>query len=175
MVKVILVNGCATAGKDTFIDCCKEILSEQRTYEISSIDYCKKIARYCGWDGQKTPKDRKFLSDLKDLLTEWNDVPVKELIFEKGLLEDLIESENITEDCALFICVREPKELEKLSEIFKATTIFVTRKEAEEKTASNHADEEVFDYVYDYWIDNNGTIDELKETANFFLETLKLI
>ena len=175
MIKVIIVNGCATAGKDTFIDCCKEILGEKRAYEISSIDFVKKVARYCGWDGKKTPKNRKFLSDLKDLLTEWNDVPVKELILEKGILDDIIASEGIVEDCALFICVREPKEIKKLVEIFNATTIFVTRREAENQDTSNHADADVFDYVYDYWIDNNESIEELKETAAFFLETLNLV
>jgi len=173
MIKVILVNGCATAGKDTFINYCKDILGV-RAHSISSIDFVKKIAFYCGWNGEKTPKDRKFLSDMKDLLTEWRDVPLKELEYEKGLWEDVLASEGVIDDCALFICVREPKELEKLKDVFSATTIFVSRKEAEEKETSNHADEEVFDYTYDYWILNDGTIDELKETAEFFLETLNL-
>ena len=173
MIKVILVNGCATAGKDTFINFCEEMLGK-RARNISSIDFVKKIAFYCGWNGEKTPKDRKFLSDLKDLLMEWRDVPLKQLEFEKGIWDDILISEGVTEDCALFICVREPKELEKLKDLFGAVTIFVSRKEAEEQQTSNHADEEVFDYTYDYWIMNDGTLDELKETAEFFLETLNL-
>jgi len=31
-----------------------------------------------GWDGGKTPEDRRFLSDLKDALTRWKDVPYNE-------------------------------------------------------------------------------------------------
>ena len=173
MIKVILVNGCATSGKDTFIGFCEQILGA-RARNISSIDFVKKVALYCGWNGEKTPRNRKFLSDLKDLLTEWDDVPLKQLEFEKGIWDDILASEGVTDDCALFICVREPKEIQKLVDVFGATTVFISRNEAENKETSNHADEEVFDYTYDYWIMNNGTLDELKDSADFLLEILKL-
>lgn len=174
MVKVIIVNGCATSGKDTFIRLCKDILGEDRVMNASSIDCIKKIATYGGWSGNKTPRDRKFLSDLKDLFTKWTNFPFKEVCKELKVFCDLLDFKKIKEDGALFICVREPEEIKKFVDALDATTIFVTRKEAEELETSNHADEEVFDYTYDYWIDNNGTIEDLKETAEFFLETLDL-
>jgi hypothetical protein len=34
---------------------------------------------------------------------------------------------------------------------------------------SNHADANVSNYVYDYYIDNNGTIEELQELAEDFM------
>ena len=46
---------------------------------VSTVDKVKEIAAECGWDGVKSPKNRKFLSDLKDLLTEWGDVPYKDI------------------------------------------------------------------------------------------------
>ena len=47
---------------------------------ISTVDFVKEVAKFCGWNGQKTPKDRKFLSDLKNILTQWNDIPYKDII-----------------------------------------------------------------------------------------------
>lgn len=37
---------------------------------------------------------------------------------------------------------------------------------------SNHADAEVFNYEYDYTIDNNGTIEEFEQKAIDFLKEL---
>ena len=42
---------------------------------ISTITYVKDIAKTIGWDGGKSPADRRFLSDLKDALTRWKDLP----------------------------------------------------------------------------------------------------
>ena len=72
-----LVEG---VGKTTFEAKCKELVAANSTFwydekqrmavdVISTVDFVKQIARECGWDGVKTPRNRKFLSDLKDLLT----------------------------------------------------------------------------------------------------------
>ena len=47
---------------------------------VDSVNLVKSLATMAGWDGNKTEKNRKFLSDLKDLLSNWNDVPYKETI-----------------------------------------------------------------------------------------------
>ena len=86
MIKVVVVNGRPESGKTTFEEKCKELVNASSTFwldenkrmmvdVISTVDFIKQIAIECGWDGVKTPRNRKFLSDLKDLLTEWNDVP----------------------------------------------------------------------------------------------------
>ena len=46
---------------------------------ISSVDKVYEAASLLGWTGTKTDKDRKFLSDLKDLSTAYNDMPFEEI------------------------------------------------------------------------------------------------
>lgn len=44
-------------------------MDDNLCYNLSSIDLPKKMALLCGWDGVKNNDSRKFLSDLKDLIT----------------------------------------------------------------------------------------------------------
>ena len=70
-MKVVVINGAMTSGKDTFCEFCKDYRGNYIA-SISTVDYIKEIASNVGWDGKKTPEARKFLSDLKDLTTEFN-------------------------------------------------------------------------------------------------------
>ena len=72
-MKIICVNGYARSGKDTF--CNFAFYHRGLVYTYSTIDEVKKLAKKIGWDGEKDAKGRKFLSDLKDCLTEYNDLP----------------------------------------------------------------------------------------------------
>ena len=56
-----------------------KIVGEDKGRNFSTVDKIKEIARDFGWDGEKTPKARKFLSDLKDVFTDWNDLPVRDV------------------------------------------------------------------------------------------------
>ena len=67
-MKVIIINGKAEVGKDTLVTMCKDLLGANRILNISTVDFVKEVANFCGWDGTKTPENRKFLSDLKDLV-----------------------------------------------------------------------------------------------------------
>lgn len=159
--KVILINGSGSWGKDTFVECCKEI-ETTNIFNLSTVDFVKKIATLCGWDGTKSEKNRKFLSDLKDLLEEWNDVP------------NTIINNNISYifGSIIFIHVREPKNLTQLKAKYNATTVLINNPNIEQIT-SNHADAEVMNYNYDYIIDNDGTIENLKEKAKWFINEIK--
>ena len=61
-MKIIIINGYAGVGKSTFVEMCKK---DYLVTELSTIDPIKDIASKIGWNGQKEPKDRKFLADLK--------------------------------------------------------------------------------------------------------------
>lgn len=77
-MKVVIVNGAAASGKDTFVSFCESALgSGVSVTKTSMVDAAKDAARYLGWDEQKTLKNRKFLSNLKDLIDEWGDVSYK--------------------------------------------------------------------------------------------------
>ena len=58
---LIIINGPPRAGKDTFVEMCEE--AGARCFNLSTINYIKDLAEELGWDGTKTPKNRKFLSD----------------------------------------------------------------------------------------------------------------
>lgn len=169
--KVICVNGAKRSGKDTFTQLCQQYLGEDRSYAVSSVDFVKWVAKEAGWDGTKTEKDRKFLSDLKDLLTQWNDVPYHKIM--ESVSDRILYQKARCIDCnnlVVFVHVREPEEIAKLAERVNAKTLLIRRASAEEVTCSNHADEEVLNYDYDYVIDNNGTLSDLAAKAIEFCE-----
>lgn len=167
-MKIVVINGMPQAGKDQFVQFCQE-----HTFwcqNLSTVDFVKQVAKYCGWDGEKTPKNRAFLSDLKDLLTQWNDVPFKDIQRRLSLFEAEARSYDFsTDDVVAFIHCREPKEIDKFVTEMGAMTLLIRREAVESRNQSNHADAEVFNYAYDYTIDNNGTLAELDKKAVEFL------
>lgn len=168
---IYVINGSAGSGKDTFCDMVSRFMGENFVKVFSTVDIIKEIALEVGWNGEKTPRARKFLSDLKDLLTDWDDIPFKDISKKVSIAENDWESYGIdTSKCALFIMCREPQEIKKLVERLGARSILVRRQEAEDKSASNHADAEVLNYKYDIEIENNGTLKDLAFTALKFIE-----
>lgn len=180
MIKVVLCNGKPGVGKTLLQDKCCTLcessdfrLNEDRQTDIdsySSVDFVKEIATECGWDGTKTPKNRKFLSDLKDLLIEWNDVPYQKILERIALLESFGFAKR---DWILFVDCREPAEIRKLKKRLNATTLLMRRESVENDETSNHADAEVFYFDYDYVILNNGSVSDLNVEARKFLEYMK--
>ena len=82
--QIFIINGSGGSGKDTFVslvrECMEEGLNQNNLVDnFSSVDKVKEIAKIIGWDGKKTEKDRKFLSDLKLLCTEYNNMPFKSM------------------------------------------------------------------------------------------------
>lgn len=173
-MKIIVINGRPRAGKDTFVELCKKHCNW--CLNVSTVDFVKQVAEYCGWDGTKTAANRKFLSDLKDLLTEWNDVPYKKVVRALKLFEVEVMDYDFDpeEDAIAFIHCREPKEIKRLCDELGAQSLLITRDEVEEDKTSNHADEEVFNYKYDYIIANDDTLQDLEDAAVKFLTDLEL-
>lgn len=179
MVKVVIVNGKPGCGKTTFQNLCSEISSyTNRTpgwtsghslwvTSCSSIDSVKEVAKQLGWDGTKTLKNRKFLSDLKKLLTEWNDYPHKELL--KKI--NYFASEG--GDWLIFVDSREPEDIQWLKDTFNATTVLIRRPGDEDIETSNSSDADVFNYNYDLTILNDSDIIVLKELAKTFIEYMR--
>ena len=170
-MKYFIINGRPRSGKDTFVNFCLEELGAFGKL-ISTVDFVKKIATECGWDGTKDLKNRKFLSDLKDLLTNWGDVPYKKTLQEIDMFKFDLDCWNVSDKGVVFIMCREPKEIERFERELNAKSLLIRRASVEFEQQSNHADSEVLNHKYDYIIENNGTVDELKEKAKEFLKNL---
>ena len=155
---VIIINGRGGAGKDSI---CEIVAKFYHTAIVSTIDDVKRAARYIGWEGGKEPKDRAFLSDLKDLCSKYYDHPFKEAVnqYEQWLSEDCYD--------VLFVHVREPEEIEKLRKYIKddgkVRVITLLIDTSILPTASgNHADDEVDNYDYDFIFTNDCDLDDLE-------------
>lgn len=171
-MEIIVVNGYPESGKDTFVNFCRDIVGEVYCKNISTVDFVKYIAAKCGWDGTKTVKNRKFLSDIKDLLTEWNDVPFQRVKKEIDFFREYLESYGAEDRGIVFIHCREPREIERFEKELGAKSVFIDRKKSKKKQ-SNHADSEVENHSYTYIIDNNKDLKYLKEGAETFIKVLR--
>lgn len=173
-MKIYVVNGSPESGKTTFEHFVQAELGEDFCLILSTVDIVKECARtYFGWDGVKDSESRKMLSDLKDLMTRFNDIPYKDIekkiVNYKAHMEEMIWD---TSKLVVFIDCREPSEIQKFVDRLGAKTIFVERKKAESQATSNHADAHVRDFEYDYIIDNNMTLLNLAYLAHNFVEQL---
>lgn len=162
---IYITNGVARCGKDTFAKLLNEFVP---TIKYSSIDKVKDIAKKCGWNGGKTEKDRKFLSDLKCLTSEYSDLPFKDI---SRIVNDFLSARYIR---VLLIDIREPEEIERAKQEFGAETILIVNQNIPHIT-SNMADRNVYNYKYDWVVRNNGTINDFRETVKKFAKDRKLI
>ena len=156
--KIFVINGSGGVGKDTFVQFVSEFycrLTNKQVINYSSVDEIKKIAKDIGWTGSKTERDRKFLCDLKLIVSEYNDLPFAAM---RGKVDAFKSS---TDEDILFLHIREPEEIKRAVQEFNAITILVKRDNIPHIT-SNLADDRVFNYDYDIVIDNNSTEADLK-------------
>lgn len=157
--KVIIINGTGGSGKDTFVNFCSEF---SNIINISSVDKVKEAAKVLvGWNGEKDEKSRKLLVDLKQLSIEYNDYPTQYIKEQYKLFKDSNAE-------YLFIHIREKEEIEKIKNILDAKTLLITNSRVK-LIKSNKADGNVLDCSYDFIIENNGTLDELKQKAREFI------
>ncbi len=166
--RVFIINGSGGVGKDTFVELVSTELNNKlkkfhTVVNFSSVDKVKEIAKKIGWNGKKTERDRKFLSDLKLLTSEYCDMSFKSV---KNKVNEFFEDK---ESRFLFLHIREPKEIQRAAKEFNAKTILIVR-DAIKHITSNMADENVFNYEYDYIIENNGTKEELNNKAKDFVK-----
>ncbi len=159
MSKIVVINGSGGVGKSTFISLCNQV--DPRVIETSTVDFVKEVARFAGWNGVKNEKSRKLLSDLKDALEEFDEIPNKKV-------DDFIKSHpnNI-----IFVNAREPENIKYYVEKYNAKTVLV-RNPRITSIKSNHADLNVEQYDYNYYINNKKDLVYLKELAEIFLEII---
>lgn len=162
MKHIIIINGCGGVGKDTFVDMCAKYTS---VVNYSSVKEIKEIAKYIGWDGSKEERNRKFLSDLKLLTTEYNDFPFNCIC--KQIDRFLNSSDEL-----MFIHIRDIPEIKKVVSKYPfVKTMLVTSKRIKPIT-TNIADANVANYDYDYVVENDNDLTDLDEKAEMFVALL---
>ena len=162
MKKIFIQNSVGGSGKDTWASLLNKYIP---TLKYSIVDLPKEAAKVLGWDGGKTERDRRFLSDVMDLSTEYNDAPFKDVL---SLVTDFINSKDFAKYEVLIIDMRDPKDIARAVETFGVETILI-RNPNVKKIESNHADRDVENYNYDYIIENDGTLEQLETVAKFFV------
>ena len=172
-LKIVIVNGAPGSGKTSFENFCQEIMGDFCQIR-STIDLVKEIATiYAQWDGKKDLKSRKFLSDLKDLLTQFNDIPFKDIIRFRDVWEDELDMYNVREHPhVLFVDSREPEEITRFENELGAISVLIRRPQVEGEATSNHADAEVLNHDYTYEIENTGNLNDLRAAAETFLKLI---
>ncbi len=170
MKTVIIINGVAQSGKDTFVEYLRALIEniliepQRRVVNISSIDYVKHVAEHqFGWNRVKNEKGRAFLSELKDAWTKYNNGPFH-------LMIDTIQ--QCTDDDIITVMCREVVEIGKLRNALydtcKVMTLIVTRPNL--LVPNNTGDKQVFNYTYDVIIHNGGDKANLKKVVLEFYQ-----
>lgn len=162
--QVFIINGQGGVGKDTICNCAAQYF---RVRNVSSITPIVEIARFAGWNGQKTLAARRLLSQLKQAFTEFNDLSFTYCL---KAYQDFLDSD----DEILFLHVREPEEIERLKTAIGSDcrTLLVHRSDLSARHYGNRSDDEVESYPYDFYFDNHPPLDTLPERVKNFFEKL---
>ena len=167
-MQVILIGGKARSGKDTLADFLTENLEKQgkKVCKIQVGQYIKYYAmKYFGWDGEEETKPR-------DLLIELGTEIIRKKIDPDFHIDMLIQDIKVLSyfyDTFVVSDIRFPVEIEKPKKEFdNVTTIKMIRNSDELNDAQkSHVTETGLDSFnsFDYVIENEGSLEELKEKA----------
>ena len=167
---VIIINGKGGCGKDTICDILEKHYPTKR---ISTITKVKQAARLMfGWKGGKNLKDRKFLSDLKDLWTDYNDGP---FVYAIDQFQKFAEKPVAAYNEIFIIHVREPSEIKKIKDRIElrgpsipCVTLLIKSPRTESVEYGNDGDDLVNKYPYDFVYSNEAPLDVLEEHFMYF-------
>lgn len=178
MIRYVIISGKPRAGKTTFGDKVAKALHDNNrvAYQTSSIDRIKDFATSMGWDGEKTPEARKFLSDLKQICinSPWGNLTMQRIVGEAKAVESGIPL-YADSSLPLYVLVqsREPAEIQEYIQTLGATAVFVRGGHREENVESNESDRNVANFgYYHYYIDNTGSMAGLDIEVSKFVKWL---
>ena len=172
-MKIIMICGKARSGKDTLADFLIDDLKNKKPCKVQIGQYIKYYAmKYFGWNGEEETKPRDLLIHLgTDIIRN----KIDPNFHINRLIED-IEVLSYFYDTFIVSDVRFPVEIEKMKEKYdNVFTVKIIRnsEELNEKQKSNITETALDEYTdYDYFIDNNGTLEELEEKAKDLLKKI---
>lgn len=170
--QIIIIAGYPHHGKSEFVKQCKEYPGYE-VVELSTVDWPKQVAAYCGYDGSdKNEKYRRFLNEIKNALENMDGSPSNKVIENIRVFQEYNVKNYI-----FFVNIREARRISEFKEKVLAafgincTTLFINNPN-EPRILTNYADRRVKDYNYDYYITNDGTLNDLKAKAFYFLDII---
>lgn len=178
ILNVIVLNGYPLSGKDEFVKISKE---KYYCYNHSTVDKVKEMALLMGWDGKKTDKNRKMLSEFKQFYVKWFDGPFKDIIrcikFNKIQIETSGYDAEIPYCDNIFLHIREPEEIERIKQYcntdnkLKFHSILIERYELGDNDLPD-SDIYINNYDYDYVIDNKSNLNNFKINVLKIMKTI---
>ncbi|MBE6543058.1 MAG: hypothetical protein E7675_01520 [Ruminococcaceae bacterium] len=160
---VIVINGKGGVGKDAM---CVALESAYAVKNVSAITPIKNIASQYGWNGEKDPKSRRFLAELKRVFVEYNDLPTKYLLEQ---YEEFLQDDHDI----MVVHIREKAEISKFIKGLRTPVVSILVKRSAVDNAAkygNSADDEVENYNYDHVFYNDHS---LEESSARFVEFIK--
>jgi hypothetical protein len=178
MKYVVIVNGKPESGKTTFERECRDYLDKTEyafCHIKSSIDPIKEVYRKLGWNGEKTDTARKHLSELKKIWVDTCNGAVRHIV-------DYILKLNNDDNHVIFVDIREESEIIALSDILDALQVLdikyykmlIERPDIDGLEYGNKSDDMVGrnGSLYNVYVCNDGTLDDLRSAAHEFIEDL---
>ena len=172
-MQIIMICGKARSGKDTLADFLIEDLKDKKPCKVQIGQYIKYYAmKYFGWDGKDETKPRDLFNKLG---TEIIRNKIDPNFHINRLVED-IEVLSYFYDTFIVSDVRFPIEIEKVKEKYNNVVTIKVQRDSNELTESQKKEvsETALDNYtdYDYFIDNNGTLEELESKAKALLKKI---
>lgn len=167
-MKIFLINGPYGSGKDTF----GELLlnqfykvSRNRIIHINYADWLKDVCRrYFNWNGDKTSEAGRSL--LQYIGTDV--VRLKLPDYWGDTVTNLLYAVQDEFDVAIIADFRFPNEYDCLLKRFSPqdiVTIHIDRKMSDTETRHHISENSLTDFIFDCYVDNNGTLDDLAAAA----------
>lgn len=175
--KIVLFSGKAGTGKTTSANILKKLVEQDfLLVDIDSFANGVKLeASRKGWDGKKDVSGRKFLQDVgREGREKDNNIWVNQVI-ERSI-------QPIPKDVVIIDDWRYPNELQRLknNKLFDVISVRINAPEREILTGTKEANDssetalssENNLSVYDFFIENSGTIKELEEELLSVMEVI---
>lgn len=168
--KIYIISGKASAGKNTVADIIKE-KENDKTIIIAYASYLKEYAKnILNWDGSEDSKPRTFLQELGDLVKE-----IDPMFLVNRIIEDIEVYKHFYNNI-IISDARFAFEIENIKDKYSTCVIRVNGKDSmlTETEKMHNTETSLDDYNdYDYVINNNDTIDSLRNNVYEILEDKK--
>ena len=165
-IKVILISGKAQSGKDTFARMLKDIL--ETDYKLVLITHFADLLKYVckeyfNWSGSKNTEGRRLLQYVGTDIIRKNNPD-----FFVDFIADILSMFDMWDVVIIPDC-RFKNEIDKMTEKFDTVHIRMIRENADnaltQEQSSHISENDLNDIKPDFYIENNGSLEELKAKA----------